>query len=59
MFFHCYSLISLSIDNETNLNNSNLPIYITKINNLFCGCKSLISLPNVSNWNISIIKDMS
>ena len=33
-------------------------IRITNINNMFSGCKSLISLPDLSKWNTSNIENM-
>ena len=32
---------------------------INDISYMFCGCESLLSLPDINNWNISHIKDMS
>ena len=32
---------------------------ITNISHMFCGCKSLISLPDISKWNTSNVNDMS
>ena len=29
------------------------------MNNLFYGCKSLLSIPDISNWNTSKVKDIS
>ena len=59
MFYDCYTLISLSDNNEI----SNIKIYITNSHCMFRGCKSLcnslISLPDLSKWNISNVEDMS
>ena len=61
IFFRCDSLISLSDNNEMNINNSYLKLYIINMNHMFFCCKSLISLPDISKWNtINVInmKDM-
>ena len=44
MFYDCDSLISLSVNNETNLNNSNLQLFIINMNHMFYRCISLKSL---------------
>ena len=54
MFYDCYTLISLSDNNEI----SNIKIYITNSHCMFRGCKSLISLPDISKWNTSNVEDM-
>ena len=54
MFYDCYTLISLSDNNEI----SNIKIYITNSYCMFRGCKSLISLPDISKWNTSNVEDM-
>ena len=54
MFYDCYSLISLSDNNEV----SNIKIYITNSYCMFSECRSLISLPDISKWNTSDVKDM-
>ena len=59
MFYDCYTLISLSDNNGTNINISNFEIYIIKTNLIFFGCKSLISLPDISKWNTSNVNYMS
>ena len=38
---------------------SYLQIYVTKMNYMFLRCNSLISLPDLSNWNISKVKSLS
>ena len=55
MFYDCYTLISLSDNNEI----SNIKIYITNSHCMFRGCKSLISLPDISKWNLSRVNSMS
>ena len=55
MFYHCYTLISLSDNNEI----SNIKIYITNSHCMFKGCKSLISLPDISKWNTSNVNYMN
>ena len=51
MFEHCDSLLDISnFDNLTN---------IIKMKHLFYGCKSLLSLPDISKLDTSNIKDMS
>ena len=55
MFHNCYTLISLSDNNEI----SNIKIYITNSHCMFRGCKSLISLPDLSKWNISNVNNMN
>ena len=55
MFYDCYTLISLSDNNEI----SNIKIYITNSHCMFRGCKSLISLPDISKWNTSNVKYMN
>ena len=58
MFYSCSSLISLSVNNETNINISNFKINITTMKYMFKGCDSLISLPDISKWNISNVIDL-
>ena len=55
MFYGCYTLISLSDNNEI----SNIKIYITNSHCMFRGCKSLISLPDLSIWDTSKVFNMS
>ena len=55
MFYDCYTLISLSDNNEI----SNIKIYITNSHCMFRGCNSLLSLPDISKWNTSNVNDMS
>ena len=59
MFYDCGSLISLSKNNDTNVNTSKLQIYIINMSYMFYRCKSLISLPDISKWNTSNVEDMS
>ena len=47
MFYHCYTLISLSDNNEI----SNIKIYITNSHCMFYETNSLISLQDISKWN--------
>ena len=49
MFYDCSSLISLSINNDTNLNISKSQIYIINMSYMFYRCESLISLPDIKN----------
>ena len=58
MFYHCDSLISISNNNETNLNISNSQIYIINMHGMFYRCNSLITLLDISKWNISNIDCM-
>ena len=58
MFYNCDSLISLSDNNEIDLNASDLQININKMHRTFDGCRTLISLPDISKWNISNVMDM-
>ena len=45
---------------EENFQNSSVLFsQLTDISYMFCGCKSLISLPDISKWNTSSVKDMS
>ena len=49
---------------ETSLNytydfNSEKKLIVNKINHMFFGCKSLKSLPDFSNWDLSSITDLS
>ena len=55
MFYDCYTLISLSDNNEI----SNIKIYITNSHCMFRGCKSLMSLPDISKWNTSNVNNIS
>ena len=32
---------------------------ITDMSYMFCGCSSLISIPDISNWNTSKVENMS
>ena len=59
MFFYFYSLISLSISNTKKLNISYPQIYINNMKSMFCGCKSLKSLPDISVWNTSKVYTMT
>ena len=51
--------------NIENYNNNKLNIKLKGINNvtdmsdMFCGCSSLSSLPDISNWNTNNVTDMS
>ena len=54
MFYDCYSLISLSDNNETNIK-----IYIIDSYCMFFRCNSLISFPDISKWNTSNVNNMS
>ena len=54
IFYDCYTLISLYDNNETNIK-----IYITNSHCMFRGCKSLMSLPDISKWNTSNVKNMN
>ena len=47
---------SLNDNNYQSSLNSN---YITSINKIFYNCKSLITLPDISKWNISQVRDLS
>ena len=58
MFYNCDSLISLSGNNEIDLNASDLQININKMHHTFDGCRTLISLPDISKWNTSNVMDM-
>ena len=55
MFYNCDSLISLSDNNETDINCLFLIMHIINIHGMFYGCKSLISIPDTSKWNTSKI----
>ena len=55
MFYDCDTLISLSDNNEI----SNIKIYINNTHCMFLRCISLISLPDISKWNTSNVKDMN
>ena len=59
MFYDCDSLISLSINNETNLNISKIQIYVINMSYMFYRCESLISLPDILKLNTSYVEDMS
>ena len=54
MFYDCYTLISLSDNNEI----SNIKIYIINSYCMFVRCNLLISLPDISKWNTSNVEDM-
>ena len=55
MFYDCYTLISLYDNNEI----SNIKIYITNSYCMFVRCNLLISLPDISKWNTSNVKNMN
>ena len=59
MFINCNTLISLSFKNGARIKNLNIQIYITNINSMFYGCKSLISLPDIFKFDISNAKNIS
>ena len=58
MFLNCKSLIYLSI-NYDNTNPKISFLQIMNSQNIFYGCSSLISLPDISKWNISKVNNMS
>ena len=56
---------SISIKNNTNFYSGNenyqiiLGFKLRNMSNIFCGCKSLLSLPDLPIWNTSKDHDMS
>ena len=59
MFYDCDSLVSLSDNNDIYKNISCLQMYVIGTYGMFSGNESLISLPDISKWNTSKIKNMS
>ena len=58
IFNNCDSLISLTANHEININSSFSKINFINMSCSFKGCKSLLSLPDLSNWNISNVEKM-
>ena len=52
MFSGCENIKSIEFSNFTTSNVNNL-------SSVFSGCKSLNSLPDISNWNTRNVKNMS
>ena len=59
MFYKCDTLISLSDNNNKNLNNMYSHIHINNLSFMFYGCKLLNSLPDISKWDTRGVNDMS
>ena len=58
MFYKCDTLISLSDNNNKNLNNMYSHIHINNLSFMFYGCKLLNSLPDISKWDTRGVNDM-
>ena len=54
---------NVSSENNLPIKNSSISviskIIVTNMNSMFSGCNSLISLPDLSKWNTSNVKDMT
>ena len=53
MFYYIKYLLSVPDIHKIKTNN------VTNMCGMFCGCSSLNSLPDISNWNIDKVKDIS
>ena len=73
MFFNCYCLLSMKDDSKVNKEQvkakskyglsiskkeEKKPFKIIDINLIFYGCESLISIPDISDWNMENVTNM-
>ena len=73
MFFNCYGLLSMKDDSKVNKEQvkaklkyglsiskkeEKKPFKIIDINRMFYGCESLISIPNISDWNMENVTNL-
>ena len=73
MFYNCSTLISVSNNNKINIftekiesnqlhikkSSKLIEMKLVNLSHIFNGCISLISLPDISNWNIVNVKDLN